>query len=227
MIDITYKIFHIEGCDPTRDMLTRKMNDYLKDYFPELNTETVWISNQEEYDSFNNKYGLLNPKFEFKWGELGVWASNLLAMKNFLETDHQYLLLMEDDIRFETGFVHELFRHIKKLPDGWDVFSYYVHPNQFHRYTGSENDTGVVEAYQDWSMLCYLITRDAASKIIYNAFQGFDEPIDWHIFRHPERYKTYTITPNEYHAIELYEVKSTFQHMESKISIDKEGITGV
>lgn len=227
MIDLTYKVFHIDGFGESSELrkkLSSKIDDYLEDFFPRLDTETVLISNKEQYDLFNMHHLTLKPKTEFKWGEIGVWASNLLAMQNFLKTDHDYLMLMEDDIQFDLLMVPHLYMHMKTLPKDWDVFSYYVHPNQFSRYTGTDITQMVVPAYQDWSMLCYIVTRNMAEKMLAEVKNGFDEPIDWHIFRHPERYKVYTLAPTAFHPIELYETKSTFQQNEDRISIDKEGV---
>lgn len=224
MIDITYKIFHLEGYGDSaelRSKLFNRIDSYLYDYFPRLDCPTVLISNEEEYDKFNSSHNLLNPKTGFKWGELGVWASNLLAMENFLKTDHKYLMLMEDDINFEPGLIDNLFRYMKQLPEDWDMFSYFVHPNQFSRFDGDQNESGVVKSYQDWSMLCYLITRKMAEKMLRDTKEGIAEPIDWYMFRHPERYNMYTLAPNAFRPVSLYEISSTFQQKEDRILIDK------
>lgn len=226
MIDITYKVFHIEGFGKSAELrkkLSDRIDSYLDDHFYRLGTPTVLISNQQEYNEFNSVHKLLYPKHEFKWGELGVWASNLLAMDNFLRTDHQYLLLMEDDITFQPGFVEHLFRYIKELPNDWDVFSYFVHPNQYPRYTGDQNAAGVVKAYQDWSMLCYLVTRQMARKLLEDTKKGIEEPIDWYIFRHPEKYNVYTLAPNAFRPVDLYQTSSTFQQNEDKIKLTRIG----
>ena len=244
--DITkmcYRIFHIPGYGDYGNVRSKLYNDldsYLEHKISKLNTETILISNREQYDEFNNKYNLLNPKIDFKWGELGIWASNLLAIQNFLKSDYEYVMLMEDDIYVEDKdkFIKLLSEYMNQLPEDWQAFSYFVDPNQFDRFgtiTTVGEMTGfsytrklpdvekgpVVKAYQDWSMLCYILNRNSAQSILDDVKKlGLIFPIDWHLFRQPEKFTTYTLSPYAEKGCDRYDVISTFQLREEPIKIN-------
>jgi GR25 family glycosyltransferase involved in LPS biosynthesis len=222
-MNICYKIFHIEGMGESaniRSDLYKKSKEYLSMYFNELDTPTIKISNQEEYEDFNKNYIDMKPASAFKYGEMGIWASNLLALKNFINTEYDYLILMEDDIQIEQYFTEYLGKYMSQLPENWDVFSYFVHPNQFSRFQGDINSTSVVDAYQDWSMLCWIVNKRSAKKILNNIkIEGVTDPIDWHIFRNKDKYNSYTLSPYTIRPVTLYDTQSTFQHLDERIVI--------
>jgi GR25 family glycosyltransferase involved in LPS biosynthesis len=215
-----YKIFHIpnygESCEQ-RSVLFSELNSFLSNKIDILETDTVLISNEDQYFDFNEKYGLIKTSREFKWGELGIWASNLLAIKNFLSTDKEYLMLMEDDIYVpdKDRFLDLLEHYMSNLPEGWEVFSYFVHENQFSRFQNKYNNSELVPAYQDWSMLCYVLNKKSAQKILDVCLNsGITMPIDWYIYRQPDMFKTYTLSPIAEMGCKLYDMLSTFQHLQ-------------
>jgi len=136
---LCYKIFHIPGYndqDNVRERLFNELDSYLEGKIARLDTPTILISNQEQYDIFCLSHHQLNPKNKFKWGELGIWASNTLAMKNFLNADYEYLMLMEDDIYVENKdrFLELLSEYMDQLPEDWEIFSYFVPEDQYSKY---------------------------------------------------------------------------------------------
>jgi GR25 family glycosyltransferase involved in LPS biosynthesis len=223
-MNLAYKVFHLPGLGESaedRARLSSNINQYLSQTFSELNTPTIKISNQEEYERFNKEHGLLNPTWTFKYGELGVWASNLLAMKNFLDSEYDYLMLMEDDIAYNEFFTPLLNVCMQELPADWDIFSYFCHPNQFVRFENNYSGERIVPAYQDWSMLCYILNRRGAQKMLDSVKEtGINQPIDWYIFRQPDRFKTYTLAPYSQRPVELYETSSTFQQLDDRVIIN-------
>ena len=253
-----YKIFHIPGygeSHQTRSDLSNYLDSYLINHIDRLDTETILISNKDQYDNFNKEYFELTPKFDFKWGEMGIWASNLLAFKNFLDTDYEYLMLMEDDIttRDNDEFLMLLNKYMDMLPEDWEIFSYFVHPNQYGRYydrksrgidagismnsildlnnqyelpadmveDDPDDSSDIVKAYQDWSMLCYIVNRKSAKKMFENILHdGIDQPIDWYAFNKTHKYfKSYTLSPKATKGVGLYNLESTFQEREQRAGI--------
>lgn len=219
-----YKIFHIPGYGESHEQraeLFKSLDDFLSQKMSRLETETILISNEDQYFDFNEKYNLIKTQREFKWGELGIWASNLLAIKNFLNTDKEYLMLMEDDIYVpdKIEFIYLLEKYMGGLPKDWDVFSYFVHPNQLPRFNESKHgidDNGyIVKAYQDWSMLCYILNRRSAQMMLdVTQNTGLTMPIDWYIYRQPEIFNSYTPHPLAEIGCKLYDIVSTFQTKE-------------
>ena len=216
-----YKIFHIPGYGESateRSVLFTDLDTYLSKRIDRLNTETVLINDENSYFEFNDKHNLIKTSREFKWGEIGIWASNLLAIKNFLDTDKEYLMLMEDDIHVsdKEKFISLLENYMDLLPEGWDIFSYFVHENQFTRFQNKQAHSDVVPAYQDWSMLCYILNKKSAKKFLdISLTHGITMPIDWFVYRQPDTFKSYTLHPLAEKGCKLYDIVSTFQHRES------------
>lgn len=223
--DFCYEIFHIPGYGEShldRADLFKSLNDYLSTRMDRLDTETILISNESDYFDFNEKHNLIKTSREFKWGELGIWASNLLAIKNFLNTDKKYLMLMEDDIYVpdKDAFLYLLEKYMGGLPKDWDIFSYFVHPDQLPRFSQEihsiPDNLYIVKAYQDWSMLCYVLNRKSAKKMLDTCIAtGLTMPIDWYIYRQPDIFKSFTPHPLAEIGCKLYDIVSTFQTRET------------
>lgn len=222
-MNICYNIFHIEGLGESsllRKELSDKVISALDGVVDRLETEPVLINSQDLYDNFINNVFDLKPNFAFKFGEMGVWASNIVAINEFIKSDYDAIMLMEDDIQINDNFYELLSEYLKIIPEDWDTFSYFVHPNQFDRYNNHSADE-VVPAYQDWSMLCWLISKPAAKKIIDDvSSNGISMPIDWYIFRQPEKFKSYSLSPKARRGCELYDTTSTFQQIDDRIKIN-------
>jgi GR25 family glycosyltransferase involved in LPS biosynthesis len=216
----THKVFHLEG-DESRDYYVNSINEYLSSYSKLLVTPTIRISNQEHYDAFlqsnpdfiPDPYGYsLNGEQGWRFGEIGIWASNWTAWNNFLKSDADYLILMEDDITYSSIFMEIIINYMAQLPEGWDIFHAFSPADQFGKYTGS-HDFGaddVCIAYQDWSCLCYIITKNAARKMIDHS-NMFNLPLDWYMFRQNHLFKTYTVKPTSEFPCTLLATESTFQ----------------
>jgi hypothetical protein len=124
---------------------------------------------------------------------------------------------MEDDIFVpdKDRFLYLLGYYMDMLPDDWEVFSYFVHENQFPRFQEKNGGSEIVPAYQDWSMLCYILNKKSAQKILdLCLINGFNMPIDWYIYRQPEVFKSYTLHPIAEMGCKLYDIVSTFQEKE-------------
>lgn len=54
-------------------------------------------------------------------GEVGCYASHLLAYERILESGVDWALVLEDDVRLSDDFVQTVRETIDGLPDGWDI----------------------------------------------------------------------------------------------------------
>lgn len=215
-----HKIFHIDS-NEERSHHVKSLNDYMTMYSKLLQTPTIKISNKEEYDLFlsNNPtfqpdpYGYsLHGEQGWRFGEIGIWASNWTAWNNFLKTDADYLILMEDDIVENSSFMEIIINYIQQLPENWEAFHAFSPADQFGKYN-STHDIGaddVCVAYQDWSCLCYVITRKAAERMIAYS-SNFNLPLDWYMFRQKHIFNVYTIKPSSEFPCTLLPTESTFQ----------------
>ena len=215
----SHKIFHLEK-DTQREDLFNSMNEYISQYSQELDTPTVSISNDLELEKFcsNNphvnfdKNGYeFNNEIGWRYGELGIWASNLTAYANFLKTDTDYLILMEDDIEYFPGFFENLVKYMSQINEDWDAFFYYA-PGNTNTGEFYPEEKDVCRAYQDWSCLCYIINKKSAEKIINDISNNLiSMPIDYYFFRQPEKYICYTVKPTSKLYCKISGFESTFQ----------------
>ncbi|MEM7085859.1 MAG: glycosyltransferase family 9 protein [Bacteroidota bacterium] len=224
-LKICYKIFHLPDLSATsqeRKESYLHLDAYLSSRYSKIDSPTISITSAESYQEFNKKHHLLFPRAKFKWGELGIWASNLMAIHRFLASKHDYLILIEDDILVEDNETFDalLTGYIKDLPKDWDIFSYHCPENQFHKFDATNKNDLVVPAFQDWSMLCYLINKKGAQKLFNDTQQnGIRLAIDHHIFYHKKRFKTYTLAPHAPKGCRLISTESTFQNTQRKIDL--------
>lgn len=224
-MNFTHKVFHLNK-DLSRQKFVDKINIYLSDYSEELQSPTIEISNNDQYLEFikNNPDFNLNPigynlhnQQGWRYGEVGIWASNWTAWKNFLSTDKDLLILMEDDIGHDESFMEYLTKYIQEIPQDWEIFFYYCPADQFPKFNAqlsvSEN-TSVI--YQDWSCACYIISRAGAEKLLKTSSEGISLPLDWHVFRQRNKFKAFTIKPNSKIGCYLNSTDSTFQSTQER-----------
>lgn len=156
-------------------------------------------------DEILNDFLRENKDFTFAWegfklGEVGCFASHYNIWRSLAESDMNEVLVFEDDAWLKEDFVFIISEAMKDVPEDYDVFSVYVDPNQYDRYKESSHKiTGnISKAYQDWSTLCYIVSKSGAKKMLdFVKENGFGEPADWFIFRNAERghFNVYTFTP--------------------------------
>jgi GR25 family glycosyltransferase involved in LPS biosynthesis len=216
----THKVFHIENQND-RDHLVDSINEYLMEHSTELDTPTFKISSNDEYLDFikdnldfvvdPNGYSL-NGEQGWRYGEIGIWASNRTAWKNFLETDSDYLILMEDDIVYSKKFIDILKDSISQITVDLDILHLFAPEDQFYKYNHNHDfgSKDVCYTYQDWSCLCYIVTRQGAKKLIESSSR-INLPLDWHMFRQTNLFNIFTLKPESSVACSLFPIESTFQ----------------
>lgn len=206
----------------------RKHIDNINYHIIYINDERKWNREQiESYlngnrhpiDSLNakidsNKEKFLedNKDFKISWegykpGELGNFASHYLAWKYVAENNLDNLLVFEDDAKISESFIHKYRLFLENCPKDYDVFSIFVHENQFPRFNSNDIiNENVSRAYQDWSTLCYVVSNSGAKKLLnYVKYTGMDYPTDWFIFRHGSKgiFNVYTFPPEKVGGIEI------------------------
>lgn len=182
------------------------------------NIDFILNGNKLQINSLNakeegsiEKFKLDNTDFKISWdgfksGEFGNFASHYLAWKHVSENNLDSLLIFEDDSIINLSFMDKYNLFLKECPKDYDIFSIFVHENQFPRFNTNDiiNDY-IAKGYQDWSTLCYVISNSGAKKLLdYVKNTGMDHPTDWFIFRkgHAGIFKVYTFRPE--HAGGIY-----------------------
>lgn len=222
MLNACYKIFHVDGLSSERDFCHQQMTSVLSKSYTELDTPTVYLKTVEDVANFYED----NPNFWFNYkepmveggppfppnaGTVGVFASNYLAYKNFLDSSYDYLFIFEDDVVISPNFAILNEEYMKELPEGWDIFNTFVPPDCIQWYN---HDYDIPEAtyicrnYQDWSCAGYVISRNGAAKAIEDVEKyGINDPIDWYVYNagfHGKRtvyFDAYSPKPTTYHTV--------------------------
>jgi GR25 family glycosyltransferase involved in LPS biosynthesis len=218
-----FKIFHADENTQSmqkRNQLVAKAEKQLVKNFDPIDTPTFIMKSPEDVKGFFSKekmkiYPLGHFNTGWKPGELGIWASNYTAWKNFLKTDYDYIILMEDDIVLTDSFNSDLASYLDELPDNWDVFTAYIPTFGNIRYEKRKNELligkeNVCKVYQSWSCLCYVVSRSGAERLMREVKQTIKSPIDHYLFYH-RGLNVYTLKMEKENICSLYETKSTVQ----------------
>jgi GR25 family glycosyltransferase involved in LPS biosynthesis len=221
-------MFHVDGNDSRKknvDIAHKVFRDL--DYF---DTPTYKISNNIDLIEFtrNNKSFYFDPngynldnKQGWRYGELGIWASNWTAWNKFYDSDYDYLILMEDDLVCQEGLPKNIVNYIKETPDNFDSLFIFVPKDQMHKHDSAKDiSVNITKAYQDWSCACYVINKKTIKDMIDVANGGFSLPLDWFMFRQQNIFNVYSVKPGSNQACKTEEVESTFQNKQEREIID-------
>jgi len=138
-----------------------------------------------------------------KPGEIGCFAShyefwNFVANSDDVCLDN--VIVFEDDALIENFFYYQYKYALENIPANYDVFSLYVDKDQHSRYNESEQVSfSISRGYQDWSTLCYFISKKGAQKLLKLVeLHGMNQPVDWFMFRsgHSRDLDVYTWSPS-------------------------------
>lgn len=188
-MNLAYQIFNIPGINKERDENTSRIYSSLE--LPNLGTLTM---------SSHDPCDLLFTKM-FKPGEVGLWNSTVTALRHFVDSDYDALLILEDDILLEPGFLAAAHEYLDRLPMFWDFFYQYVHPwqgeNNFHPMY-DYGDSKICRSYQVWSNACYWVSKQGAQTLLKAvADNPIDEAVDWYILKRgmEKSWNVYTLKP--------------------------------
>lgn len=194
-------------------------------FLPRLGSPTMYLNTADKAEAFINQ----TPDFKVNTvtdfckpgetfppssGVVGVWASNYLAYKKFLESDKDVLLLFEDDIVISKNFKNIAEKYMNELMPIWDFFSFFVPDDSLFAYSKSDHDLEdefICKSYQQWSCAGYAISRRGAEKTIADIkLRGINCPIDWYVFnfrmkqeKNQMQFNTFTVKPQVYKPVKF------------------------
>jgi GR25 family glycosyltransferase involved in LPS biosynthesis len=194
--------------------------------FDEFETPTIKISDNVDLYKFckdnkdfhfdPNGYSLHNEQ-GWRYGELGIWASNWLAWNNFANSDYDYLVLMEDDLACQENLGEYIVKYINECPEDFDALYIFSPADQWLKHDPSKDvSKNITRAYQDWSCACYVIQKKTIQDMISVANGGFNLPLDWFMFRQQNLFNIYSVAPNAYQGCKTESVESTFQTKQNR-----------
>ena len=174
-MNLAYQLFHINGVSVERDDAAAVVQATLN--LSSLNSPTM--SSETSFP--------FNLAKQFKPGEVGLWHSTIVALKNFVDSDFDALLILEDDIVLWDGFLEKSREYVERLPEHWDYFYQYIHPWQQDNNFNPACEIGdeyLCRSYQVWSNACFWVSRKGAEALLEAvAREPIDEAVDWYILK--------------------------------------------
>lgn len=202
MAKICFEVFSVPGFKERNDHAI-VLEKQLSNHFEKLDSPTIRIQNKEDYDIYMSSYNMLKDVSTLRYGEIGVWASNVLALNKFVNSDYDYFWAVEDDTLLANNFFELINEYIADLPYNWEIFSPYVPEDCVFRCPREKRRQKTIKAYQNWAIPMVLYTKDAARKILNEIkVDGAQIPYDFYIlidvlsksWRANSRLEVYTIT---------------------------------
>lgn len=192
--------------------------------FPEItDIEFVNAVNREQLDRILAKYPNIRPKeWVPKLGELGVWLSQIQTWDYLVKSEHDSLIVFEDDAIISPAIGSILAMYIDDLPEDWDFVSLSVPDNQrqdfYYRQVYDETghpktlikagektyefDYGkptMARVYQGYCCVATMYSKRGAQKLLSLAEEfGIYTPVDCFLFlqAHAGRLNAYAPKPN-------------------------------
>ena len=217
-----YEVFHTDTGNTLRNKSYEGIVEALS-FLPRLDSPTMYLNTADKAEAFVNQtpgfkvntvqdYCQPGETFPPSAGVVGVWASNYLAYKNFLETDYDTLIIFEDDILVSKNFKEIVTTYMQELMPIWDFFSFFVPDDSLFAYNQEVHDLGeeyTCRSYQQWSCAGYAVSRKGAQRTVEDVeSRGINCPIDWYIFNfrmkqeeNQMRFNTFTVKPGVYRTI--------------------------
>jgi GR25 family glycosyltransferase involved in LPS biosynthesis len=219
-----YEVFHTDTGNNLRNQSYDGIVEALS-FLPRLGSPTMYLNTADKAEAFVNQtpgftvntvhdYCKPGETWPSSAGVVGVWASNYLAYKKFLESTYDTMILFEDDILVSKNFKLLIETYMGELPLDWDFFSFFVPDDSLFAYNEDQHTIGaenVCVSYQQWSCAGYMVSRSGAEKAIKDIeSKGINCPIDWYIFNfrmkkeeNQKTFFTYTLKPGKYRPIKF------------------------
>lgn len=214
---VSYAILHVDK-DKVREPLLIENKKYLDGYAKDLNQDVYGIYNKNQLDDYYSKnLGLqIDPDINFRYSEIGCWASHHIAWKTFYESDYDIVIIFEDDIRILDGFFENLMDNLSLIPENWDAFFSLVPEGNFSYYNENHNigSQKVCRAYQGNWLGAYVLNKSGAKKLLDRCKEKISRPVDIHIFYSPGLLNSYSIMPNTKMFVEGVDLGTTIHHIE-------------
>jgi GR25 family glycosyltransferase involved in LPS biosynthesis len=154
-------------------------------------------------------------------GEIGIWIGTIMALRKFLDSNFDILVLFEDDIISSKDGVCIANTYLLDKWKSFDIFALYTPENQYYIYGRKRHIRAYIakhffdkpelptRLYQHWSVASYAISRIGAEKLLRSIEMEIVVPVDWHIFR--GNFRSLSFKPNGPKPFTLANLASTIQ----------------
>jgi GR25 family glycosyltransferase involved in LPS biosynthesis len=201
-----FKVLHFPSdltVHQTRNENASKVMSYFSRYLSEIESPVFAASKPTQFVDFFKQYPnfkIKNPKWErgYKVGNVAIWASNYILMKEFLKTDAKYIIVLEDDVWFQKDLYEKIYQASCELPNNFDYFSFWAENYDFQFFHKNLSVSKIIcRPYQRVSKLVMIYSRFGAEKIVAYAESGIDGPGDIVLFSQREIFNGFARPPSE------------------------------
>jgi hypothetical protein len=229
---ICFGIFHIENSTcGERHLLKENLIDHIGNLWTNLDIETIAFKSLDEAEVMAKDLNLYFEHIEedrkqgvtgFMKGEIGIWIGTILALRKFLNSEFDTLVLFEDDVISTRDSITIAHQYLRKIPEDFDIFALYTEEHQTHIYGRKrhfraflrkhffDDPNSLTKLYQHSCVASYAVSRKGAKRILESIERKIDMPIDWHLFR--GRFKSFSFKPKGPKLFALAKVESTIQN---------------
>jgi len=136
---------------------------------------------------------------DFSRGELASTLNHLLSYSKFLDSENDLAIIMEDDAHFIVDEFIFVIEHLIKIIDIRKPQVYLLTPVISYLNSNSKNlgdDYKLVEVIQSWDSSGYIITREAAKKMIKANSKSWFIADDWVRYKRHANVDIYNVIPS-------------------------------
>lgn len=209
-----YYAIHIDGEEwfyEKRKEITKKIHETISNKIDRIDGESIKIFSFEDmynFKKYNKKYNVFQDKSMYpvtddQWlRTMGLWASNYLTLKKFLNSNYESIIIFEDDVELSENFVDGLYGLLDLLPRDWDLF---VINNRrendiyYQEEVHSLDNSDICKNFYLTGSACNVYSVNGAKKIVdYIENHGVYVAYDWALYH--KQYglylKIFGINPN-------------------------------
>jgi hypothetical protein len=197
------------------------INKLLSTSGAQLSSETVVIKTEEDFldldlqtlnIKFVNKRGLRNPPAGWLPGEIGIWVSNIQALKCFLKeslSNSDVCLLVENDVWLapeEGALIESIKEWVEYLPRDWDFLNLYVAENWRYKFIPEIHEIShhtVCRNYAEIHFAAILWSKAGSNKLINLSETEIHSPIDRQVFE-DSNFQGYAIKPDFHRNVSVW-----------------------
>jgi len=171
-------ICHWDKLSERKDILVKKLNDL------NMSNKITWISDYDKrnwnIDDIKKDYPMIfenNPQGrKLKYSEVSIALKHMKIIKEVLKNKYENVLILEDDVEFETDFVNKFNNYFSQLPKDYDM-CYIGSCCGLH--TTMIPGKNVYKMNTSRCAHAYLMSRNFCEKII-DEIKNINDGVDWY-----------------------------------------------
>ena len=213
---ISFKVFNC-GDDSRRSLNAMHIHKSFAKHFSPLISQTHCFKTINDVKVFmreNKEFRVSSNRDYPGWkpGALGVWASWYSALRIFLQTDQEAILLLEDDLWFTEKLFDQIPVAYSDLPDNWELLTLFSPEPEWELCDGKTIGTSgiLTKRFGTWSAAAIMFSREGAKRVIQYIESGISEQCDLFIFnKHEENLNGFALLPQAMlEAVSIYNWES-------------------